>query len=151
MSSHIMDLKNNSVGGQTIRPIAGATATTGGITTGASIDCIDVVGPLSATLTRGIFTSPGTLDCKLQEAIEDPDSLGSALSSDWSDISGATWTQVATSSGEETILVKNASKRFVRAIATVAGGGASVLIAVTIHGQRKSVNAGTGHSISPAV
>jgi len=150
MATHLIDVGNNTVLGPTILPQA--LATTGSPVNGAAIDCVSVTGPISALFTGGVFTSPGTLDIKLQEAKEDPATLGSPLSSDWSDITGATFTQVVASSGGQWILVTNAKKRFVRAVATIVGTSASVLGAVYLMGQKKIVGTAAGaggYSTSP--
>lgn len=150
--TNLIDLGNNSVAGRSIAPIALATVSSP--VEGTAIDCVSVVGPISALLSCGVFTAPGTLDVKIQEAIEDPASLGNPLASDWSDVTGGAFTQVIASSGREIILLKNVTKRFLRAHATIAGGGASVLATVELFGQKKIVSAsgtGGGYSNSPAV
>ena len=146
--THAFDLKNNLAGGVSFKPAAMATASSP--QTGSAVDLGVAVGPISALLSGGTFTSPGTVDVKLQEAIEDPDNLGSALASDWSDITGATFTQVSASNPHEWILVKNATKRFVRAYITTAGGSASLIAGVWIFAQKRNVGASAaGYSTSP--
>jgi hypothetical protein len=162
MATNIVDLGNNTFGGPTggvsIVPVSIAAGTTNG----AAIDCINAVLPLNGRLLTGVFTSPGTLIVKFQEAIEDPASLGNPLSSDWSDISGAVFTTVAVTGvapiGAQTILIKNMGttsgvpyKRFIRAVATVAGGGASIICAVEVFAQKRVTGTGGGYSVSPAV
>lgn len=152
MATHLIDVGNNTVSGTTIAPVA--LTTVGSPVTGTAIDCVSVVGPISALLSCGVFTAPGTLNVKLQEAVEDPESLGNPLASDWSDVTGGAFAQVTASAAKEWLLAKNLTKRFVRAHATIAGGGASVLATVELIGQKKIVGstAGAGgYSNSPAV
>lgn len=158
----ISDIGNNTfsgaTGGVTISPVALATVSSP--VNGTSVDCYNAELPINVELITGVFTTPGTLDVKMQEAIEDPANLGTALSSDWTDITGATFTQVTVTGaapvGAQWLLVKNmgsgnAGKRFMRAVCTIAGGGASVLGTVRICAQRRITGSGGGYSISPVV
>lgn len=161
MATNIIDLGNNTIagptGGVSIVPVSVAT----GATNGAAVDCLNAVLPINGRLLTGVFTAPGTLIVKFQEAIEDPASIGSPLSTDWSDISGAVFTTVSTTgtapTGAQTILIKNMGttsatpyKRFIRAVATVAGGGASIIIAVEVFAQKRVTGSGGGYSVSPS-
>ena len=152
--SSIVDIGNNTVGGTTAAAVIAPVAltTVNSPVNGSAIDVGDAVRPLNFHLLTGVFTSPGTLDVKIQEAKEDPANLGSPLSSDWSDITGATFTQVVVSTKSQWIQVKNAQKRFIRAVCTIAGGGASVLASVDLVAQRKITSpSGGGASNSPQV
>lgn len=116
------DFKNNHLHKPAIRPQT-ATSTV----TGSGVDMRDTT-PCFAELVVGTVsgTSP-TLDVKLQES----DTSGGT----YSDISGATFAQVTASNKEEIINFKR-TKRFVRALATIAGTSPSFAFAVNVFGRK---------------
>jgi hypothetical protein len=125
----INDLKNNLVypsGAQTIVPQT-ATSTV----TGAAIDMVDSDGPCYGLLMVGTVsgTSP-TLDVKYQEC----DTSGGT----YADISGATHAQVTASSKTSRVNFRR-SKRFVKAVGTIAGTTPSFAFAVAIESEKKAV------------
>lgn len=97
---------------------------------GTAIDLADTGPELFAFLNNGTTsgTSP-TLDVKLQEC----DTSGGT----YSDITGATFTQL-TAAGNEVIRVANRTKRYVRAVATIAGTSPSFACAVTLIAPKQS-------------
>lgn len=129
-----------------VRPAVIASATT---TNGTFVDLLDADGQTTVEVYTGDSGDATlTLDVKLQEAIEDTASLGNPLSSDWSDISGSDFTQLAGATAADNVslakTVNNRSKRFVRAVVVTAGGGTlSVPIAVVIK-ARKKLTGGNG-------
>lgn len=145
--THLMDLKNNSVSGSSIRPQA--CSTSGGVVYGDWIDCLDVAGPITARAVGGVFTSPGTCAIFLQEAIENTGSYNTALNSDASSVSDGAFTTMNASNTSESILVKGTTKRFVRAVANTQGASGSLLLSVEIFGQKKIVGTAGGYSVSP--
>lgn len=121
------DLKNALIQKATLRPKA-ETATVNGV----GIDLRDSqFNPFTAFLTVGAVsgTSP-TLNVKIQESDDD---------STYSDITGATFAQVTAANAEEAILVKNRSKRYVRAVATIAGTTPSFAVCCVVEAQKKIV------------
>jgi hypothetical protein len=101
------DLVNDYAWGRTLTPAA--RTSTG---TGTGIDMADTGPELYAILENGTTsgTSP-TLDVKIQESDDN---------STYSDITGAAFTQL-TAAGGERILVRNRTKRYVRALGTIGG------------------------------
>jgi hypothetical protein len=146
MSSYLHDLAAQTVGGLSIVPVALTTAASP--VNGTAVDLIATQGTCFAMEFAGVYTSPGTWDCKIQEAIEDPANLGNPLSTDWSDVvtiqsppvaqGAAAFPQVIASGVAPlgfAIIIFQRTKRFCRAVNTLAGGGGSVLGAVFIGGQ----------------
>lgn len=90
---------------------------------GTGIDLADTGPELFAFLNNGTTsgTTP-TLDVKLQESSDN---------STFTDITGATFTQL-TAAGNEVIRVANRTKRYVRAATTIAGTSPSFACAVTL-------------------
>jgi hypothetical protein len=79
-----------------------------------------------AVVSVSDLSATGPLDVKIQEAIEDPASAGNPLSSDWSDITGAAFTQFVNTTNENKTVVgrinlTNRRKRFLRANWTGSG------------------------------
>ena len=110
----------------TAEVIACAVATS--TVTGTGVNIKDYEGAVGFTLMSAATTAGDTLDVKLQDA---PDN------STWTDIAGATFTQVvAGADAHETIFIQaNAQDAYVRAVGTIAGdGGESVAFGVTLFG-----------------
>lgn len=151
MAGMIVDVGGNTVGGATAADLIPSVAltTVNSPVNSTPFDAGAAVAPLNFHLSVGVFTAPGTLDVKIQETVDDPASPGTPLSSGWGDITGATFTQVVASTKAQWIMVKNAQKRWVRAVATIAGGGASVLGSVLMVAQAKITGSGGGASTSP--
>ena len=111
----------------TFSPPAARTSTV----TATGVDIAQYVGRLAITQHVGTVsgTSP-TLDGKLQESSDN---------STWSDISGATFTQVTASTAIQTIYIQTrATKRYIRYVGTIGGTSPSFGLAVTIQGQKQT-------------
>jgi hypothetical protein len=125
VTTHINDVANNEVAGQSIIP-QDLSATVNG----SSVDFLTGDGGAWAELSTGARTgTTPTLDVKLQESDDDLT---------FTDISGATFTQVTAANQRETINFRR-SKRYVRAVATLAGTSPTFITSVTIHQQLKLV------------
>lgn len=120
------DLVNDFTWGRTLT--SAARTTTGN---GTAIDLADTGPEFYGILENGTTsgTSP-TLDVKFQES----DASGSGFA----DISGATFTQL-TAAGAQRILVRNRTKRYVRAVATIGGSDTPTFnCSVTVLAPNKS-------------
>lgn len=110
--------------GYSLAPQTVATATT---TNGASFDCNHCEGRIQAVaITGNCGDSSLVLTFKVQEAVEDPASAGSPLSSDWSDVTGGAFDSIGGASGADNTMRAKAidrTKRFLRMVATTAGAG----------------------------
>lgn len=109
-----------------------ATVTTDG--NGANIDLQTYVGSghrqLAARLSCGTITgTQGTLDIKVQEST-------TTTSGDFTDISGAAFTQLVTTTGGETIHFLT-NKRYVRFVKTVGGTSPSYVVSVALLVQNR--------------
>lgn len=122
MANIFGDLKNNLIFGVDRYPAA-ATASANG----SGVDMQDHIG---ATLTALLFvgtvsgTSP-TLDSKVQESSDN---------STFTDVSGATFTQVTASNSSQQVLFKP-TKRYVRVAHTIAGTSPSFTVGAMFLGQ----------------
>jgi len=125
MSTKLSDLTNEALLGASVYP-----ATVNDTNTGLAIDCIDADGPCFATQVIGTVggTAP-SLTGKIQE---------SADNSTWTDVSGATFTAVTTSSNVQTIVFER-TKRYLRHSRTVSGTSPTIPLAVLIGEQKKTV------------
>lgn len=86
----------------------------------------EFVGVFAANITSA--TSDATIDCKLQES-----SLGTTVSSDWADITGAAFTQVVHGTAGFSTLKAKTNKRYLRDIVTLGGTGcAGVVFAAAV-------------------
>lgn len=126
--TQITDFKNNVVEagtGNSIRPQT-ATATV----TGQSVDLNDADQNCFAVQEVGAVsgTTP-TLDTKVQESSDN---------STWTDITGATFTQVTASNKSQAINFKR-TKRYTRLVGTIAGTTPSFAVAGQIFGQKKAI------------
>lgn len=121
------DIPNSYVVGLTFPP---ATRTANGDGTG--IDLTSSEGPVTAVLGLGAASgTSATLDVKLQESDDN---------STYTDISGATFSQLTDTSDNTVLAIAtwNRKKRYVRASATIAGTSPSFLFGVTVHSPKKS-------------
>lgn len=118
------DLVNDYAWGRTLTPAA--RTSTGN---GTGIDLADTGPEFFGILENGTTsgTAP-TLDVKFQESDDN---------STFTDISGAAFTQL-TAAGAERILVRNRTKRYVRAVATIGGTSPSFACMVLILSPKKS-------------
>jgi hypothetical protein len=132
----LIDVGHNDAGGSTLKPQT-ATSTA----TGTAVDMQLADGPVNALLTVGTVsgTTP-TCDVKLQESDDG--------STNWTDITGAAFTQVKASDARQWVQALR-SKRYVRALATIAGTMPSFALAVELVGQAKVVGTGGGYTSSP--
>lgn len=110
----------------------GSTALSASVA-GTTVDFQDCEADVTVVLTHGGIAAEedATCDIKLQTSSDD---------STWSDLSGATMTQITASTstnGEvSTFFTRNA--RYVRAYATIAGSSPDIVIHVTLLSQKKS-------------
>src|SRR5947208_113875 len=125
MSTKLHDFASNAILGVGAPP---QTATTTVNATGGDMLAGD--GRCFALQQVGAVggTSP-TLDGKIQESSDN---------SAWSDISGATFTQVTASTNNQAITFDR-TKRYVRYVGTIAGTSPSFALAVVISEQKKQV------------
>lgn len=136
MANIFLDGEANLVGGVSFVPAALTTTTNG-----TAVDLMDMVGNMGFAVMQvgAVSGTQGTLDVKLQES--------TATNTGFTDLTGATFTQVTTS-GLTTTAPYVASfiptKRYVRAYATFAGTFTSMLIGVNIFGQRRATPSGSG-------
>jgi hypothetical protein len=110
--------------------ITPGTYTTTETGTGVSILDYDGVGLAVLASAAGTGSAP-TLDGKLQDS---PDG-----STDWQDITGATFTQVtdAGAAAEAISFSVNSARKFIRAVGTIAGGTPSFDFGIVFVGQKQ--------------
>lgn len=132
----LIDLVNEVVGGPSFFP--GAITASGG---GTGVDLANGEVSTQAVLMVGAVsgTTP-TLDVKMQESDDN---------ATWTDIAGATFTEVTAADQEQRIRFLR-SKRYCQAYATVGGTTPSFDVAVEILAQAKYVGQGGGYDRSPA-
>jgi hypothetical protein len=124
MSTKLHDVANTAVLGQSLTPRT-ITVTTNG----AAIDLLTGDGRCFAVQMVGTVSgSSPTLAGKIQES--------AGGSTNWSDISGATFTTVTASDNLQSITFDR-SLRYVRYVATVGGSSPSFPIAALIGEQKK--------------
>ena len=128
MATNISDFRNNVVLANGANTLAPATRTS--TANGTGVDLIDAEGPCAATLHVGTVsgTSP-TLDVTIEESTDN---------STFTAISGAAFAQITASSKALALNFKR-SKRYVRAVATIAGTSPSFACAVLVFGQKKNI------------
>lgn len=146
------DLQHTDGGGQSIAPILSVAAASFGLV-GAAVDLLNAEGPISFANDVGATTGTPdsfTVTFKLQEAKENPASLGTPLSSDWSDVvmtdNPATLVFTTASTG---VIATTwfRQKRFVRVVATVAfvnGTSPKIGVSARILARKKISGSGTG-------
>jgi len=126
MSSKIQDFANQVILGVGAAPqtaTSTVTGTAGDLLAGDSrCFAIQQVGTVSGTTP--------TLDGKIQESSDG--------STNWTDVSGATFTQVTASSNYQAITFDR-TKRYVRYVGTIAGTSPSFALAVVISEQKKQL------------
>jgi len=111
MSTWLNDLKNNTVFANDGNSLAAASRTA--TASGGAVDLVDAEGTCFAILNVGTVTGTSpTLDVKIQEC--------ATSGGTYTDITGATFTQVTASAKGQIITFKRA-QRFCRAFATIAG------------------------------
>ena len=125
MSTKLHDFANNAILGVGLPPqtvTASINGPSGDLLAGdARCFAVQQVGTVSGT-------SP-TLDGKIQESTD---------GSTWTDIAGATFTQV-TATGNYQAITFDRTKRYVRYVGTVGGTSPSFALAVVISEQKKQV------------
>jgi len=127
MSTWINDLKNNLVFANDANSLAAASRTA--TASGGAVDLVDAEGNCFAILNVGTVTGTSpTLDVKIQEC--------ATSGGTYTDITGATFTQITASSKSLIINFKRA-QRFVRAFATIAGTTPVFPFAVLIASMKK--------------
>jgi hypothetical protein len=130
-----IDMVNYFTSTQVVDPAA-ATSTV----TSSSHDCRDC-GPdvyVIASLGAATGTSP-TCDVKLQES-RNENSADPEAADAWSDITGATLTQM-TGTSDNTLFTgqfHNRKERYVRAVATIAGTSPSFLLGIILMSRKTS-------------
>jgi hypothetical protein len=125
MSTKLHDVANQAILGVGLPPRVATSSVTGSAGDLLAGDgrcfAIQMVGAVAGTTP--------TLDGKIQESSD---------SSNWSDITGATFTQV-TGSGDTQAITFNRTKRYVRYIGTIGGTSPSFAVAVVISEQKKQL------------
>jgi hypothetical protein len=126
MSTKIQDFAN-----QVILGVGAAPQTATSTVTGSSGDLLAGDGRCFALQQVGAVsgTAP-TLDGKIQESSDG--------STNWTDITGATFTQV-TATGNYQAITFDRSKRYVRYVGTIAGTTPSFALAVVLSEQKKQL------------
>jgi len=123
MSTQLHDVKNQAVLGASVAPVS-----VNSTSDGSSIDLIAADGNCFAIQMIGVVTgTTPSLAGKIQESSD-----GSV----WSDISGATFTAVTTSTSLQVITFQR-TKRYVRHFRTLSGTTPVFLLAVVIGEQKK--------------
>lgn len=132
MASWWNDFKSSALSGISLSPIGNRTATVNG----AGVDMKEAEVGLFALLTTGTITD-GTYDVTLEES--DDNSVFTAIN-DFRTGSPAAFAQLDSTDDDDIALALTfkRSKRFVRAVATVAGASTGGELAVSLHGLRKS-------------
>lgn len=105
------------------------------VTPSTGVDFRDFVGEVTFTLDAGAATagSSPTLNVKLQESTVS-DGTGDAFA----DISGATFDEVTDAASHQSIKLNiDNQPRYIRAVATLAGSGATFPLAVIASGEKK--------------
>ena len=140
-ATFLVDLKNASVSGVSVVP---QTVTAATATSGSFVDTQLSDGVVSMIVLYGTLSDQTlTVTPKMQEAKEDPANLGSALTSDATDMVNGAGSATAGSTsgiaGGVVVVASNQhSKRFVRAVVTTAGTGTlSCPVSVLILSRRK--------------
>lgn len=125
MSTYARDLDSNMLDGQSFTP-ASRSATANG----TGIDMSSGDGLVNALVNVGAFSggSSPTLIVTIEESTDN---------STFTSISGAT-SATYSSAGIEWLSF-NRTKRYVRAVATIAGGPTGIVFTVSIHQQKKQV------------
>jgi len=122
------DIVNEYKNGQALIPVS-MNATTNGV----GVDCRDCGPEVIAVLNVGAAGGANTTcDVRLEESSDN---------STFTNISGATFTQLGNTSSNTLQVIKTAkrSKRYVRAVATMGGGGtAAYCVGVSIHAPKVS-------------
>ena len=118
------DLRDEYAFHQGLKP-ATRTASANGSGIAMGTDGPEFFGRLSVGDVSG--TDP-TLDVKFQESDDN---------STFTDIPGASFTQVTASDAAEEILVRNRTKAYARAVATIAGTSPSFAFAVDVISKRR--------------
>lgn len=139
MATFISDLKTHAAGGASVRPVVISSATT---TNGTGVDLLEADGFVNAHLSVGTLGgSSMTVDVHLEE---------SADNSTFTDISGATFTQLDEDddNAAEWIVTNLRAARYVRAVVVTAGTVSSVPIAVHIWSQKKITGTGDGAQVT---
>lgn len=112
-----------------ILPVATRTASANG----SAVDMRDYVGKVAFLLhsEAGSGTTP-TQDVKLQDSADG--------STDWQDITGATFSQITDAAGafESIGVLINGARRYVRAVATIAGTTPSFAAGVSAVGKKQN-------------
>jgi hypothetical protein len=127
MSQWLFPAAAAAAGGITLSHPATKTSTV----TGTGVDISAYSGPLLVVQDVGTVSGTlPTLDGKIQD---------SPNNSDWTDVSGATFTQVTASNSLQSIVVQcNAVAQYIRYIGTVGGSNPSYPLAVSAHGFKST-------------
>lgn len=145
MANIFLDVGSLALVGQTILPVAMTTTTNG-----ATIDLVDSNAVMASALVQvgAVVGTQGTADIKIQESTQ------TATTGTWTDITGATFTQITTSgvagtSGVQIISFQR-NKRYVRAYATYAGTFTSMVVGVSIFSALASEPSALGGWVNEA-
>lgn len=122
-----MSLFNFAGGATAVHLLASASAANTAAATGAAVDLNEYDSPVVIVQSHG--TGTGTLDGKIQDSADG--------STDWQDVSGATFTQSTTTADVKKLVLNPKSvRRYIRYVGTIVTGPQNV--AVTMAGVKKS-------------
>lgn len=117
----------NFAGGATVAHLS-ASASQASTVTGSAVDLIDYEGPVAIIQSHG--TGTGSLDGKIQDSADG--------STDWQDVSGATFTSETTTAGVQKLALNPKQiRRYIRYVGTIVTGPQNVAVALV--GVKKSV------------
>ncbi len=123
-----MSLFNFASGATVAHLLAPASAANTAAATGAAVDLIDYDAPVAIVQSHGVGT--GTLDGKIQDSADG--------STDWTDVSGATFTQSTTTADVKILKLNPKSvRRYIRYVGTIVTG--PQIVGVALVGVKKSV------------
>lgn len=125
MSTYINDLKNSEVGALSLAPAVRTTSANG-----TAVDLLEGDGGGFAIIQTGTLTD-GSHNISLEEG-------NASNGSDAVAISGATQAIAATDDSKRFIINFTRTKRYVRAVTTVADATTGGIVGVSIHAMKKS-------------
>ncbi len=143
MANIFLDIGNTYVGGTSLVAIAQTTSADG-----TYVDLSAMASNMASAVMEvgAVVGTEGTLNVKMQSS--------TATNTGFTDIPGATFTQVTTSGlttgGSLQIISFQVPQRYVRAVGTMAGTFTSMLYGVGVFGQMSTTPAGNGGWVNEA-
>ena len=136
-ATFLIDLPSVAVGAVSVAPQTIASATT---VNGSAVDMLESDGPIHGVILNGDYNAAAAVTVKLQEA--------SDTNGPWTDIANATLILNADASDNDMKLLflktDYRTKRYVRAVVTVAGTSPSAVVGVAVLGRKRISGVGTG-------